>query len=140
MRSVVTILCALLTGACSGGGDEVAQLSVSRLEVGLMREETGLPITSLKIDGGAAANDRLLQLHADLIGVEVVRPQVLETTALGAAYLAGLAVGFWPSREALRENVKIDRVFMPSMPDSTRDRLIARWRMAVDRVQAWDVS
>lgn len=108
--------------------------------VDLMREETGLPITSLKIDGGAAANDRLLQLHADLIGVEVVRPQVLETTALGAAYLAGLAVGFWPSREALRENVKIDRVFMPSMPDSTRDRLIARWRMAVDRVQAWDVS
>ncbi len=107
--------------------------------VDLMREETGLPISSLKIDGGAAANDRLLQLHADLIGVEVVRPSMLETTALGAAYLAGLAVGYWADREALRENVAIDRVFEPSMPESQRNRLIARWNKAVDRVQNWDI-
>jgi glycerol kinase len=107
--------------------------------VDLMREETGLPISTLKIDGGAAANDRLLQLHADLIGVEVVRPEVLETTALGAAYLAGLAVGYWPDRDELRENVRIDRVFIPSMPNADRDRLISRWRTAVDRVQGWDV-
>lgn len=107
--------------------------------VDLMREQTGLPITSLKIDGGAAANDRLLQLHADLIGVEVVRPEMLETTALGAAYLAGLAVGFWGDPDELRENVKLDRVFTPSMPASQRDRLIERWRMAVDRVQGWNV-
>ncbi len=108
--------------------------------VDLMRDETGLPLTTLKIDGGAAANDRLLQLHADLIGVEVIRPSVLETTALGAAYLAGLAVGFWPDRDTLRDNVSIDRVFAPSMKESERDRLIARWRMAVDRVQNWNVT
>ncbi len=107
--------------------------------VDLMRTETGLPISTLKIDGGAAANDRLLQLHADLIGVEVVRPEILETTALGAAYLAGLAVGLWSDREALRENVRIDRVFVPSMPEAQRERLISRWQMAVDRVQEWDV-
>jgi glycerol kinase len=108
--------------------------------VDLMRSETGLPITTLKIDGGAAANDRLLQLHADLIGVDVVRPAVLETTALGAAYLAGLAVGFWPDRASLQENVAIDRVFTPSMPEAKREELISRWRMAVDRVQDWDIE
>lgn len=107
--------------------------------VDVMRAETGLPISSLKIDGGAAANDRLLQLHADLIGVNVIRPSMLETTALGAAYLAGLAVGFWPDREALRENVAIDQVFEPTMPESERNRLISRWNKAVDRVQNWDV-
>ncbi|MEZ4532801.1 MAG: glycerol kinase GlpK [Thermomicrobiales bacterium] len=107
--------------------------------VELMRSETGLPISTLKVDGGAAANDRLVQLHADLIGVEVVRPAVLETTALGAAYLAGLAVGLWANRDELRQNVEIDRVFAPSMPDATRDRLIARWKKAVERVQNWDV-
>jgi glycerol kinase len=107
--------------------------------VDLMREETGLPISTLKIDGGAAANDRLLQLHADLIGVEVQRPEVLETTALGAAYLAGLAVGFWSDRDELRQNVRVDRTFTPSMQDAQRERLIARWRKAVDRVQDWEV-
>lgn len=106
--------------------------------VELMRKETGLPIATLKVDGGAASNDRLLQLHADLIGVDVVRPAVLETTALGAAYLAGLAVGFWSDRDELRHNVRIDRVFTPSMPEAQRDRLIDRWKTAVDRVQDWD--
>jgi glycerol kinase len=105
--------------------------------VDLMRAETGLPITTLKIDGGAASNDRLLQLHADLIGVEVVRPAVLETTALGAAYLAGLAVGYWDDREELRANARIDRVFTPSMPESRRRALINRWMQAVKRVRGW---
>lgn len=105
--------------------------------VDLMRVETGLPVSTLKIDGGAAANDRLLQLHADLIGVEVIRPQVLETTALGAAYLAGLATGFWSSRDELRANARIDRVFEPSMSDARRSALIARWSKAVDRVRGW---
>ena len=96
-----------------------------------------MPVSTLKIDGGAAANDRLLQLHADLIGVEVVRPVVLETTALGAAYLAGLATGFWSSRDELRSNVRIDRVFEPSMAESRRSEIIARWSRAVDRVRGW---
>ena len=105
--------------------------------VDLMRAETGLPVAMLKVDGGAAANDRLLQLHADLIGVEVARPEVLETTALGAAYLAGLATGFWANEEALRANARIDRVFTPSMPESRRSELIDRWTKAVERVQGW---
>jgi glycerol kinase len=105
--------------------------------VDLMRSETGLPVSTLKIDGGAAANDRLLQLHADLIGVEVIRPDVLETTALGAAYLAGLATGFWSSRDELRANARIDRVFEPSMAESRRSELIARWSKAIDRVRGW---
>jgi glycerol kinase len=105
--------------------------------VELMRAETGLPVSAIKIDGGAAANDRLLQLHADLIGVEVVRPQLLETTALGAAYLAGLSTGFWSSRDELQANARVDRVFEPSMPESRRSALIARWSKAVDRVRGW---
>lgn len=105
--------------------------------VDLMRAETGLPVSTLKIDGGAAANDRLLQLHADLIGIEVVRPEVLETTALGAAYLAGLATGFWENREELRANARIDRVFTPSMAESRRRELIERWSKAIERVRGW---
>lgn len=105
--------------------------------IDLMRAETSLQISSLKIDGGAAANDRLLQLHADLIGVEVTRPEILETTALGAAFLAGLATGFWSDRGELEQAERIDRTFSPSMPAARRDELIARWRVAVDRVRGW---
>ncbi len=105
--------------------------------VDLMRAETGLPVSTLKVDGGAAANDRLLQLHADLIGVEVIRPVVLETTALGAAYLAGLATGFWENREELRANAQLDRVFEPTMPAAYRAELIERWHKAVERVRGW---
>ncbi len=105
--------------------------------VDLMRAETGLPVSTLKIDGGAAANDRLLQLHADLIGVDVIRPSELETTALGAAYLAGLASGFWSSRDELRANARIDRVFQPSMSEARRRELIERWAKAVERVRGW---
>ncbi len=105
--------------------------------VDLMRAETGLRVTRLHVDGGAAANDRLLQLHADLIGAEVVRPRILETTALGAAYLAGLATGYWSGPDELRSNTRIDRVFTPSMAESRRTELIARWRKAVERVQGW---
>lgn len=105
--------------------------------VDLMRAETGLPVSTLKVDGGAAANDRLLQLHADLIEVEVVRPAVLETTALGAAYLAGLATGFWSDRDELRANTRIDRVFTPSMAVSKREALVGRWAKAVERVRGW---
>lgn len=105
--------------------------------VDLMRGETGLPVSSLKVDGGAAANDRLLQLHADLMGIEVTRPVMLETTALGAAYLAGIAVGFWSDREELEANVRVDRIFEPQMPDSQRSRMIERWKMAIERVGGW---
>ncbi|MCO5222637.1 MAG: glycerol kinase GlpK [Thermomicrobiales bacterium] len=108
--------------------------------VDLMRVDTELPITTLKVDGGAAANDRLLQLHADLIGVQVVRPENLETTALGAAYLAGLAVGYWSDRDALRANARVDRIFEPSGDRTRIERLVERWKTAVDRVQDWPLE
>ena len=83
--------------------------------------DAGIPLTELRVDGGAATNDTLMQFQADLLGVPVVRPAVTETTALGAAYLAGLAVGFWPSVDAITGQWKVDRRFEPAMPRQ-RDR------------------
>jgi glycerol kinase len=88
----------------------------------------------LRVDGGAAANDYLMQFQADLIGRQVVRPRMAETTALGAALLAGLAVGVWRSPAEAAELRKIDRVFKPSMKERERTRLIDGWRAAVKRV------
>jgi glycerol kinase len=93
--------------------------------------------TTLRVDGGAAANDLLLQLQADILDVPVERPAVLETTALGAAYLAGLGVGFWPDVEALRASWRLERRFEPAMPASRRERLLEGWRRAVDRSKGW---
>jgi glycerol kinase len=102
-----------------------------------VRDDTGTDLTELRVDGGAAANDALLQFQADLLGVAVVRPQVTETTALGAAYLAGLAVGFWESADALSRHWRIDRRFEPSrpLPDSATRR--AEWREALSRSKGW---
>jgi glycerol kinase len=93
--------------------------------------------TALRVDGGAAANDLLLQLQADVLDVAVERPAVLETTALGAAYLAGLAIGFWPDLESLAANWQLDRRFEPAMPASRRERLLAGWHRAVERSKGW---
>jgi glycerol kinase len=93
--------------------------------------------TALRVDGGAAANNLLLQLQADVLDVAVERPAVLETTALGAAYLAGLAIGFWPDLESLAANWQLDRRFEPAMPASRRERLLAGWHRAVERSKGW---
>jgi len=93
--------------------------------------------TALRVDGGAAANDLLLQLQADVLDVPIERPAVLETTALGAAYLAGLAVGFWPDLASIEANWALDRRFEPAMAPSRRERLLEGWHRAVERSKGW---
>jgi glycerol kinase len=99
--------------------------------------DSGIPLAELRVDGGAATNDLLMQFQADLLGVPVVRPAVTETTALGAAYLAGLAVGFWPSADAISGQWQVERRFEPTMPTDQAARLRSRWREAVDRARGW---
>jgi glycerol kinase len=102
-----------------------------------VHSETGAPLTALRVDGGAAVNDLLMQFQADVLGVPVVRPRVTETTALGAAYLAGLATGFWASPDALRAERKGDVRFEPKMDAAERAGRRARWQNAVERAKAW---
>jgi glycerol kinase len=102
-----------------------------------MQADSGLKLNTLRVDGGAARNDFLMQFQADLLGVPVQRPAVVETTALGAAYLAGLAVGFWPSREHIQEQWTVERAFEPAMSAKTRDTLYAGWKRAVERARGW---
>ncbi|MEM1207662.1 MAG: glycerol kinase GlpK [Planctomycetota bacterium] len=108
--------------------------------VSAMQQDAGEPMTELRVDGGAAANDLLMQIQADFLGVPVVRPTVLETTALGAAYLAGLAVGVWESVEAIEANWRVDRRFEPAMPDAEAAGLRSRWHEAVERAKRWEVA
>ncbi|MCB9839023.1 MAG: glycerol kinase GlpK [Phycisphaeraceae bacterium] len=103
-----------------------------------MERDSGSPITELRVDGGAAANDLLMQFQSDILGVPVVRPTVLETTALGAAYLAGLAVGFWESIDDVRAHWAMDRRFEPSMAGAESQRRRARWAEAVKRSMGWE--
>ena len=103
-----------------------------------MQAESKLPLTTLKVDGGAAANAMLLQFQADLLNVTVRRPVVAETTALGAAYLAGLAVGYWDGLDDVRKNWALDREFRPAMDAEKRERLYAGWKKAVDRSLEWE--
>ena len=99
--------------------------------------DSGIQMTELRVDGGASTNDGLLQFQADVLGVPVVRPAVTETTALGAAYLAGLAVGFWSSADEIAGQWRVDRRFEPSMPRAEAARLRERWREAVRRSTGW---
>ncbi len=103
-----------------------------------MESDAGEALTELRVDGGAAANDLLMQIQADILGVPVVRPTVLETTALGAACMAGLAVGTWSSVEQIAANRQIDRRFEPTLPASEAARLRERWAEAVSRVRGWE--
>ena len=117
--------------------DAMAYQTRDVLEV--MQLESGLPLTTLKVDGGAAANAVLLQFQADLLNVTVRRPVVAETTALGAAYLAGLAVGYWESTDDVTTNWALDREFRPSMPKAQSEKLYAGWKKAVGRSLDWEV-
>jgi glycerol kinase len=108
----------------------------SRDVLDTMKRESGVPLTTLRVDGGAAANDFLCQFQADVLGVEVLRPSVTETTGLGAAYLAGVGAGLWASRE-LATRWKLERKFTPAMPAATRDAAYAGWRRAVERARGW---
>jgi glycerol kinase len=102
-----------------------------------VHSETGAPLSGLRVDGGAAVNDLLMQFQADLLGVPVVRPRVTETTALGAAYLAGLAAGVWPDPDTLRAKRKGDVRFEPAMDGTERGTRRARWKRAVERAKNW---
>ena len=117
--------------------DAMAYQTRDVLEV--MQVESGLPLTTLKVDGGAAANALLLQFQADLLNVPVRRPVVSETTALGAAYLAGLAVGYWDGLDDVTRNWALDREFRPAMPAGQREKLYAGWKKAVGRSLDWEV-
>jgi glycerol kinase len=103
-----------------------------------MEKDSGIRLKELRVDGGAAANTLLMQFQADVLGVPVERPMIVETTALGAAYLAGLAVGFWKDREQIANNWKIDRKFEPTMSVTQREKLYAGWAKAVARAKAWE--
>jgi glycerol kinase len=103
-----------------------------------MRADSGIEPRELRVDGGAAVNDLLMQLQADVLGVPVVRPRVFETTALGAAYLAGLAAGFWEDEAEIREQWREDRRFHPVMPPASAARLRDAWRRALGRSRGWE--
>ena len=99
--------------------------------------DAGVDLTELKVDGGMIANSELMQFQADLLGVPVIRPVVAETTALGAAYAAGLAVGFWSGLDELRANWREGARWLPSMPEEERERLLRNWRKAVSKTLDW---
>jgi glycerol kinase len=115
--------------------DSIAYQSIDVLRA--MEADAGLRIEQLRVDGGACANDLLMQFQADILGADVVRPRIAETTALGAAYLAGLAVGFWKDVDELKAQWQLDRRFTPAMPAADVEASLAGWRRAVNAAKAW---
>ena len=103
-----------------------------------MRADSGIALTSLKVDGGASSNNVLMQLQADILQVTVHRPVCVETTALGAAYLAGLAVDYWSSQEEIARNWAVDRTFLPAITTQERDKKLQGWKRAVTRAFDWE--
>lgn len=101
-----------------------------------MQEDAGIKLASLKVDGGACANNILMQFQADILGTEVERPEVIESTALGAAYLAGIQVGLW-KKESILRNRRIEKRFAPQMDSTLRNNLYKGWQKAVQRTMGW---
>jgi glycerol kinase len=110
----------------------------SRDVVDAMAADSGIPLQALRVDGGATQNNFLMQFQADILGVPVERPAVVETTALGAAYLAGLAVGFWQSQEEIAAQWQLERTFEPKMSAKEREEKYAGWQRAIERAKAWE--
>ena len=102
-----------------------------------MEQDAGVKLKSLKVDGGASANNFLMQFQSDILGAEVRRPECIETTALGAACLAGLAVGYWKDLKEIRENWQLGSVFLPAMEKEKRERLLKGWKKAVKCALIW---
>ncbi|MCS6887058.1 MAG: FGGY-family carbohydrate kinase, partial [Chloroflexus sp.] len=102
-----------------------------------MEQDSGVKLTALKVDGGMVYNNTLMQFQADILGVPVIRPKVAETTSLGAAYAAGLAVGFWSNTDEMRANWGVDHTWTPQMDAATRERLYRGWKKAVTRTFDW---
>ena len=105
-----------------------------------MQEDSGITLKALKVDGGAVANNFLMQFQSDILGVPVDRPKVTETTAMGAAFLAGLAVGFWKDKAEIAEKWNVDRTFQPAMAEEAREVKYKGWEKAVERSRAWEES
>ena len=103
----------------------------------VMKEDAGSDLAVLRVDGGASANNLLLQIQANISNVAVERPECIETTALGAAYLAGLAVGFWESKEAVLESRDVERIFRTEIDDEKRNAMVKVWRAAVGCSRDW---
>ena len=126
-----------LTGFSSAGHIARAALEASAYQtldvVRAMEQDSGIPMRTLRVDGGMVANELLMQFQADILNVPVVRPRTLETTALGAAYAAGLAVGYWQGFDDLRANWAVTRTWTPSMPQEQRGALTAAWHKAVEK-------
>ncbi len=130
----------IITGLTRGAGrNHIVRATVEAMAyqvydlVQVMKQDSRLPLLALKTDGGASANDFLMQFQADLLGVSVHRPSCIETTALGAAYLAGLAVGFWQDREDIRRNWSLERCFEPGMEEEKKTALLCGWKKAVKK-------
>ena len=104
-----------------------------------MTADSKIPLTSLRVDGGAARNDLLMQIQADVLGVPVIRPKNVETTAVGAAFLAGLGCGLWPDQASLADRWSVDRVFEPAIGEAERQSRYTTWRLAVERSRGWAV-
>jgi glycerol kinase len=102
-----------------------------------MQADSGITIRELRVDGGATVNNLLMQFQSDLIGTRVIRPKITETTALGAAYLAGLAVGFWKDTEDIEHQWQLDRAFIPELPAEEVDKLLKGWKRAVGAAISW---
>ena len=102
-----------------------------------MEEGSGVKLSALKVDGGACKNNFLMQFQSDIINAKVQRPQCVETTAMGASYLAGLAVGFWSSKDDVIKNWALDKEFEPQMDDATRAEEIKQWKKAVSKTLGW---
>jgi glycerol kinase len=103
-----------------------------------MQADSGLPLAQLRVDGGASANALLMQIQADVLGIDVVRPKNAEATVLGAAYLAGIAVGYWPDKESIARQWQVDRVFKPKMDADTRAKVRETWHNALGRAKGWN--
>jgi len=106
--------------------------------LGAMQADSGLPLAQLRVDGGASANALLMQIQADVLGIDVVRPKNAEATVFGAAYLAGIAVGYWPDREAIARQWQVDRVFKPKMDEEARGKVMRTWHDALGRAKEWN--
>ena len=103
-----------------------------------IEEDTNIQIQNLKVDGGASANGFLLQFQSDMLNTEVIRPEILETTAMGCAFLAGLAVGFWKSTDEIKNIWKKDKTFYPVLSEENRNKKLKGWKKAVKRTFDWD--
>lgn len=105
-----------------------------------MQEDSGIKLKSLKVDGGAVENGFLMQFQSDILGVDVHRPEITETTALGAAYLAGLAVGFWVDKNQISDKWKVNKVFTPLMENIKKEQIYKRWKRAMNRALEWELD